>query len=152
MLDVIPGPEQERLVQALAGSWTATERQLPPLSPEPTTRSGFSHNRPAMGGLYLITDYAQHSQDGHMTFEGHGIYGWDAAVQRYTMQWFDSHSPTGGGVVLGQWLDATLRFEKPGRARYEYEALNADTYLFRVLVCSEDQWHVAMEGTYLRVG
>ena len=151
LLSTPPRPEHERLIDALAGSWTATEREGPPLSPIARSRNGYSHNRPAMGGLYLINDYAQHDADGHLTFEGHGVYGYDPAAGHYTMQWFDSQAFGGGAIVPGQWLDNTLRFEVPGRARYEYEVRGRDEYVFRLWVQAGAEWLLGMEGAYVRV-
>ena len=68
------------------------------------------------------------------------------------MQWFDSQAAQGGAVVAGHWQGDTLRFEVPGRVRYEYEVRDRDEYVFRIWVLVGDTWQLGMEGGYVRVG
>lgn len=148
----VPGPEHQRLFQALAGDFTSVETMWPsPYMAQATTRHGRTHNRVGVGGLFLINDYEQLT-DGNVTFQGHGLYGFDPKTQRYSMQWFDAESFTGGETIWGTWPDATLTFESPGRARYAYQVLDENSYEFRILLATGTDWTPLMTSTFRRVG
>ncbi len=67
------------------GIWDAeTEVRSGPGTP-PLRSKGIFTNKRIGGGRWLIVDYKADSG-----FEGHGIYGWDAATEKYTGVWVDS--------------------------------------------------------------
>lgn len=120
-----------------------------PFSTHEQRRHGRTRNRASLGGLFLINDYEQ-MHDGKIDFHGHGVYGWDPATARYSMSWFDSGAYTGGQVCFGDWPGDTLRFERPGEVRYEYQPAGADQYEFRILVCQDGAWLPMMTSTFRR--
>ncbi len=151
----VPGPEHRRLIDALAGDWTSEETLFASAwMPIQEQRQGRTRNRAALGGLFLINDYEQ-LRDGRVDFYGHGVYGWDPDRQRYTMDWFDSMSFTGGETVLGDWhgerSSPTLRFENPGKSRYEYQLLDANSYAFRIFIGLGGEYKPMMEAIFRRV-
>ncbi len=67
------------------GVWDA-EVEIRPGPGAPVVRQkGVSTNRRIGGGRWLIVDYRAESG-----FEGHGVYGYDAAKGKYTAAWVDS--------------------------------------------------------------
>ncbi len=67
------------------GVWDA-ETEIRPAPGAPVIRQkGVSTNRLIGGGRWLVVEYRSESG-----FEGHGVYGWDAAKATYTGAWVDS--------------------------------------------------------------
>lgn len=148
----VPGPEHRRLLDALVGDFTSEETLFAMAwSPQEQKRQGRTHNRKGLGGLFLVNDYEQVDDSGHVHFHGHGLYGWDPDRQCYTMDWFDSTSFTHAPTVLGQWTGDLLRFESPGKARYEYRIVDHDTYEFGIQLWLGGEWKPMMLGTFRRV-
>jgi Protein of unknown function (DUF1579) len=147
-----PGKAHAKLA-ALEGDWIAEETLHPsPWSPQAKTATGRSHNRMGIDGFFLINDYTQ-EQDGQVVFRGHGVYGWDAKRERYTMHWFDSMGMP-PRETLGTFEGNTLVFDnrsEMGHSRYRY-VLESDAYRFTIEV-SRDGEHFTpvMEGNYRRV-
>lgn len=84
-----PGAEHQRL-EKLAGRWKGTETMYPsPWDPNGGEALGVTEGRVALGGFVVIVDYEQ-SRDGNTTFEGHGVYTWDADSKEVILHWFDS--------------------------------------------------------------
>ena len=111
--------DHHRKLEALAGSWFGEERIFPtPWDPTGGEAIGHFESRIDLDGWYLIADYEQ-EVGGKIVFRGHGVYGWSAANECYTMAWFDSMGET--PPARGQWEGDTLMFESEsqrGRARY----------------------------------
>lgn len=147
-----PSPQHDKL-RALVGDWVG-EETLHPSPWSPQTRHATGHFRCRMGidGMFLLNDYEER-RDGEVFFRGHGVYGWDAGRERYTMYWFDSmgHNPN---ETLGVWDGDTLSFSnrgEQGHARYSY-ILHADGRMgFRIDASRDGQeWSCMMEGIYTR--
>ncbi len=67
------------------GVWdTDSEIRFAPDAPV-AKQKGVYTNRRIAGGRWLIVDYAADSG-----FQGHGVYGWDAARKTYIGTWVDS--------------------------------------------------------------
>jgi hypothetical protein len=148
----VPGPEHRRLFEALSGDFTSDETLFAMAwSPQEQQRHGRTRNRKGLGGLFLVNDYEQLDDGGRVVFHGHGLYGWDPDRLRYTMDWFDSTSFTRAETVLGDWTGDTLRFESPGKSRYEYQILGPDVYEFRIDLSLGGEWKPMMKGTFRRV-
>ncbi len=137
----------------LAGSWTGDETLHPSaFSPEARSAHGVFHMRMAVDGMFLVSDYEE-SRDGEVVFRGHGVYGYDAKRERYTMFWFDSMgiSPS---EVLGTWDGDTLTFEassEHGKARYIYQVKDGGGMRFSITGSHDgEQWSCIMEGDYER--
>lgn len=67
------------------GVWDAETEIRPAPGAQPVKMRGVSTNKRIGGGRWLVVDYRAESG-----FEGHGIYGWDAATEKYTGAWVDS--------------------------------------------------------------
>ena len=147
-----PTPQHEKLA-TFAGSWEGEEVLHPsPWSPQRREAIGRFEGRMGVDGMFLVTDYEE-ERDGKIFFRGHGVYGWDAKRERYTMYWFDSmgFSPN---ETLGVWEGNTLRFSnrsEHGHSRYSYEVRDADSYRFTIENSRDGEtWSLLMEGTYRR--
>jgi hypothetical protein len=78
-----PGPEHERLL-ALAGKWT--------LSIDGVKETGTAVYKPILGGRFVTEEVKL--PFGEMTFEWHGIYGYDKQKKKYTAVWVDNMDTT----------------------------------------------------------
>lgn len=152
----MPQPtEAHARLAALAGDWEGEETLHPaPWMPEGGTARGRFTNRVVLGGFNLVNVYAQ-TRGGQVVFEGHGVYGYDAERQRYTMYWFDSSGGDPGGPVPGRWEGDTLTFERRSEGgpshRYVY-VVSDESFLFRIEASRDGgTWTCMMEGTYHRV-
>jgi len=147
-----PTAEYERL-EKLAGIWTGGETLHPsPWDPKGRVARATTRARVALAGFGVVANYEQTS-DGQRSFEGHGVYTWDAKAGEVVLHWFDS---MGMGVdeFRGVWEGDRLRLErrnamelwrmssdrsKPGRVTSRMEA-------------SQDgkSWTVMFDGSYAR--
>jgi len=97
----------ERIAAATAvfakdeGVWDAETEIRPAPGAPPVAMKGVSTNKRIGGGRWLVVDYRADSG-----FEGHGIYGWDAATGKYTGAWVDSMQ-TAISRSEGSWDPAT---------------------------------------------
>jgi len=141
-------------LERLLGVFEVDETLAPsPGMPEGGTTRARSTSTLDCGGRFVVTEYAQ--LDGEqVTFEGHGVYGYDPDEDCYTMYWFDSMTPGGFTTpARGTWDGDTLVFrsERPGRhGRYTYQ-FNEAGYTFQ-LEQSEDgqRWTPLMSSVYRR--
>src|SRR3712207_8323064 len=53
-------------------------------------------------GHHVIADYEQR-RGGAVNFQGHGVFGWDRQLARYTLHWFDSTGLGSGEPAFGDW-------------------------------------------------
>lgn len=147
-----PTADHEKL-EKFAGIWKGTETMHPSQwDPKGGTAQAVTRARVALSGFYVIGDYQQ-SRDGHVVFEGHAVYSWDAQKKQVVLHWFDS---TGMGVdefrgtwsgdrivmqsqnFMGHWR-MTSDFSKPG-------------VLVSKMETSQDgkAWKVMFDGKYTR--
>ena len=148
-----PTAEHRRLA-AFAGRWEGEEK----VHETPWTKAGKAkarrEARVGMDGFFLIDNYHEQREDGHM--EGHGVIGYDPKGKRYTLHWFDSYgsppSTTGYGRFEGDTL--VFDFEYPDhRGRTIYGLDGADTHTYRVEMGGKDgKLAPVIEGRYRRVG
>ena len=96
------GPEFE-LLEKDAGEWDADITVTPTPGAAPQNSTGRLVGRLISGGRWLITDFRNHTTG----FEGHGIYGYNAATKRYVGTWVDDMR-TNIYVGEGAW-DAASR-------------------------------------------
>ena len=164
------GPEHTRL-HRLAGEWLGEEMVYPSGPDRGGRASSHTIARIELDGCFVVTDYVE-EREGAVPYRGHGIYGWDAQSQTYTMHWFDSMGSFSTTVARGQWNEATgeLAFEQrthQGYARYVYRfpspaggggpgtsgGTGSDVYLFRIESSRDGRdFRPFMEGKYKRVG
>ncbi|MFZ4578389.1 MAG: DUF1579 family protein [Myxococcota bacterium] len=148
-------PEQQRLIDAMVGTWLADERLLPsPLDPAGGVATGRTQARAALEGLVVTADYAE-ERDDQIVFRGHGVYGWDAELRAYRMYWFDSLQPfPRAGHAVGHWVGHTLTFRvstSSAEHRYVYDFHEPGYYEFRIEIQrSGGKVETYMHGAYVR--
>jgi hypothetical protein len=154
-MDWMPKPtEAHAKLAQLAGSWEGTETMHPsPWMPQGGTAIGRFESR-MLDGFFLIHDYEQ-EQGGHVNFRGHGMYGWSAATQKYSMYWADSMG-TDPNLAYGDWVGDTITFQHAGpmgHHRYIYKLIGADRFAFRIESSRDGEaWTAMMDGEYRRRG
>ena len=150
----MPVQEQHRRFEKLAGSWIAEET----LAPSPWDAKGGSavgkiEARIGLGGFFLLADYVQ-ERDGKVTYQGHGVYGYDAKNQRFTMHWFDNMGGSAEQPSYGAWDGDRLVFQsqsEQGHGRYTYTFLGEGRYRFTLEGSTDGKsWSQFMEGNYRR--
>ncbi len=132
-----PLPTELAVFQKDVGTWNAEVEFRPaPGAPADVSR-GVALSRLIAGGKWLVTDFKNESTG----FEGHGVYGWDAARKVYTGVWVDNMRSS---LIVsdGVW-DAgkrTMTFSSKARFgdqemswREVTESKDADTQIFRTL-------------------
>ena len=151
----MPKPtDHHRKLQALAGQWVGQEKMHPsPWDPKGGTVTSRTTSRLDVSGFFLTCDYVQ-ERGGQPSYRGHGVFGWDPKLGRYTMHWFDMMGGHTAPPATGTWEGNTLCLQhesEMGHARYIYEFEGPDAYRFR-LEHSQDgrNWAVFLEGRYTR--
>lgn len=142
----------ERL-HVLAGTWVGDELLHPsPWDPQGGSARGRIEARVALGGFCLVSDY-EARRGGEITMRGHGVYGYDASADEYTMHWFDD---AGGGIVVparGRWHDGELTLAHVGahgHSRYIYRP-QGERYAFSIDNSSDGRvWRPFLEAVYER--
>jgi hypothetical protein len=149
-----PLPAHAKLAR-FVGTWEIAETMHPsPWDPKGSEAQGRSESRLVCDGFFVATDYEQ-LRDGEVTFRGHGVYGFDAKAQKYTMHWFDSMGMDPGAPAPGEWIDDTLTFQHAtgqGHARYTYVFEGPDRFTFRIENSSDgEDWVAFLDSVYTRV-
>jgi hypothetical protein len=67
------------------GEWDAAITVTPGPGAQPQVSAGRRVGRLISGGRWLVTDLKNHTTG----FEGHGVYGYNPAIQRYVATWVD---------------------------------------------------------------
>ena len=149
----LPGAEHNAL-KAFEGTWRGVETMPPsPWAPQTTTADGHIVNRVSLAGFTVVQDYMQ-SLKGTPTYEGHGVFTWDAQAKQYVLYWFDSMgSPA--NVFRGH-LDGTiwtfLSSHAMGMTRSVWDFSKPNTYR-HTMEMSQDgaSWNTFMTGDYTKV-
>lgn len=149
-----PGVVHQQLAR-LAGTWRGAETMHPsPWAPEGFEAQSRWTARMALNGFYLLAEYAQ-IVGGQVTFEGHGVYGFDPRQERYTMHWFDSMGADPGAPALGTLDGDRLEFRNVtpmGHGRFTYTLEGPDRFRFLMEHSADgERFTTLMEGTYTRV-
>ncbi len=148
-----PSPEHRSLAR-MAGTWVGAETISPsPWAPAGGLGQGRIEAALQIDGFFLISDYQQ-QVDGQVVFRGHGVYGWDATVRRYTMHWFDSMGDNPGVPALGVLEGERLTFVRQsptGHGRYIYDFEADGRYRFRLQTSADGRiWETVMAAVYTR--
>ena len=146
--------EQHKRLEKLAGSWIAEETLAPsPWDPKGGPAVGKIEARIGIGGFFLVLDYVQERNE-RVTYQGHGVYGYDPKKQRWTMHWFDSMGGCSEQASLGVWDGDKLVFQgqsEQGHGRYTYTFLGEGRYKFTLEGSMDGKnWSQFMEGNYRR--
>ena len=124
-----------------------------PWDPKGGTATSRTSTRLELGGFFLLTDYVQ-ERDGRVSYRGHGVVGWDAGQERFTLYWFNSMGIDPGAPALGTWEGNVLRFQHQhdmGHSRYTYTFDGSDSYTFTLEHSPDGQeWMTFLQGTYKR--
>lgn len=152
----MPRPsEQHKKLQALVGQWVSEDRIHPaPWDPKGGTARTRMTTRADLDGPFVIADCAQ-ERDGRVTYRGHGVFGYDAGQQKYTMHWFDVMGVDPGAPALGTWDGNRLGFvhkRSIGCGRFTYEFEVSDGFKFRMERSRDGtDWAPFMDSVYRRV-
>jgi len=132
-----PGAEHE-VLRKQVGTWDATVEMSPGPGAPPLVSQGVETNS-LLAGMWLVTQFK--SEMGGMTFEGHGVSGWDANKKKYTSSWVDTMS---SGMSLGEaawdaasqamtgWMEGPDMTGKAMRTKATTQWIDADTRLFTI--------------------
>ncbi|HET6176428.1 MAG TPA: hypothetical protein VFE61_05815 [Candidatus Sulfotelmatobacter sp.] len=104
-----PGPEIERLLRSLGGTWAIKETFSPDAAlPTGDTGAGRVVWRPGPGGYSVIEEYE--SKQSRRSVTGLAVFWWDEAEHGYRTIWCDSTNP--GGCIqfknVARWGGAQL--------------------------------------------
>jgi hypothetical protein len=116
------------------GTWDA-ELEIRPEPGQPPQRSqGVSVGRLIAGGRWLVVDFKNQTTG----FEGHGVYGWDAAKKKYVGTWVDDMRAS-LTVLEGDWDPAqrTMTFHAE-RWREVTTTVDDDTQIYRLFFPGPD--------------
>lgn len=147
-----PTDAHRRLVR-LAGVWTGEEKMAPsPWDPQGGTAIGRVENRVVLDGFAVVQDYTQ-KRGGQVTFQGHGVFRWDAGEGCYVLHWWDTMG-TPPNVFRGQFEGDTLSMtcqDAQGHFRVTWDFAETGRHSFRMDVSQDGaEWKTSMEGTYAR--
>ena len=153
-MDATKPTEAHGKMAALAGLWEGEETMFPsPWDPKGGTARGKYDNRMALGGLVLLIDGYQ-EKDGEVTYQGHGVFGWDAKKDCYLMHWSDSMSGIAPRLGEGHFDGDKLQFteiSEMGHARFTYTLMEEAHYHFSIEFSKDGQkWMAFMEGRYAK--
>jgi Protein of unknown function (DUF1579) len=147
-----PTADHKRL-EKLAGIWRGTETMYPsPWDPNGGKAQGETRSRIALGGFAVVCDYKQ-SRDGKVTFEGHGVYAWDAKASQVVLHWFDMMGQ-GAEVFRGNWKADVLTVQSQGpmgHARLTYDFTKAGELKSQMEMSPDgSKWNKLFDATYQR--
>ncbi len=145
-----PGPEHA-LLKKFVGDWDATVSMMGQES------KGTSHNRIALGGFWLLTDF--HADLGGIPFAGRGTTGYDPARKHYVGTWIDSMSP--GLTLTHGSFDAGAKTYtergtgpgedgKPTKIKAVTQFPDDDTMIFTMYNVADDKDQEVLKITYKR--
>jgi hypothetical protein len=150
----MPKPtDAHRKLSMLDGNWKGEETLFPsPWDPKGGTAVGIAKNRTALDGFAVIHDYAQ-ERGGAVTYQGHGIFGFDAKKNEYIMYWFDSMgTPLNEfrGKFEGNVLSMVHKGEM-GQSRAIFDFSAPGKYTFKMDMSQDGaKWMPMMEGRYAK--
>lgn len=149
----MPTPTAEhKLLSRLAGSWAGPDVIHPSRwDPEGGRATSRHRGRIALGGFYLLLDSEQ-ERGGVVSYEAHGVFGWDARGRCYTMRWFDNVGVDPGAPAIGGLDGDALTFtheQRPfGYSRYVF-TIGTDEWRLRIENSTDGtEWAPFLDGTY----
>lgn len=121
---------------------------------EPQLSKGVATGRLISGGTWLVVDFKNETTG----FEGHGVYGWDAAKGCYVGNWVDDMRPF-MAIAEGTWDPATRTMtwltdcpspHGPMRLRETMQSVDDSTQIMRVFIPSPSGDFEMITATYRR--
>jgi hypothetical protein len=99
-----PDPQMTRLIKMMTGSWTVAEKSNPsPMMPKGGAGKGTATFAPGPGNLSLVEKYHSSGMMG-ASFNGLGVFWWEAKAQAYKGLWCDTMTPGGcDGSGMTKW-------------------------------------------------
>jgi hypothetical protein len=152
-MDMPKPTEAHRQLHKLVGLWNGEERVSPsPWDPKGGPAVGRARNRLALDGFVVVQDYEQ-ERNGKITYQGHGVFSWDAIGQGYVMHWWDSMgmapSELRGNFESGVLVLTNADSQMHSRATWDLS--KPGRYAFRMEVSQDgNQWYPFLEGNYTR--
>ncbi|MEZ6036612.1 MAG: DUF1579 family protein [Planctomycetota bacterium] len=148
----MPQPDaRHQQLHRLAGTWQGVETMHPsPWDPGGSQADGRSVVKIALGGFYAIVDYTQ-SKDGHVVFEGHGVYSIDGGTGEVMLHWYDN---IGQGVeeFRGAFAGDVLTLQSKnqvGFARLTYDYSQPGKLLSAMDMSPDgENWNRLFDGVY----
>ncbi|MCB9855848.1 MAG: DUF1579 family protein [Phycisphaerales bacterium] len=139
---------------ALVGEWEGQEKMYPsPWDPKGGESTSRLIAKMDLDGFFLVSHYEQ-IRGGAVTFQGHGVYGYDTHAKKHTMHWFDTMGGDPGAPAMGEWKDNTISFSHKhhyGQGRYTYTLIEDGVYTFKMEASQDgENWMPIMDATYRR--
>jgi len=156
-----PAPEMTKLIKAMSGTWTVTEKHYPnPMMPNGGTGKGTAVLTPGPGDLSLVEKYHSSGAMGG-SFNGMGVFWWDPKVQAYRGLWCDTMTPSGcdnGGTTKweGDNLVGSMEADMGGQkmvSRFTYSDWKPNSFVMTMEMGTDPKSLAkAMTITYTRAG
>ncbi|HZN39764.1 MAG TPA: DUF1579 family protein [Planctomycetota bacterium] len=150
----MPKPTADhKKLEKLAGIWQGTETVYPSQwDPKGGKADGTTRSRIALTGFAIISDYEQ-TRGGQRTYEGHGVYTWDARANQVVLHWYDAMGQ-GCEEFRGTWKGDVLPLASKtpmGHARITYD-LSKPGVMGSLMEMSQDgaKWTKVFDGSYKR--
>lgn len=148
-----PAAEHSKL-HALAGQWKG-EETIHPMPWDPAGGKGTSDTTSKMilEGFFLACDYVQR-RNGIVTYQGVGLFGYDANKKKYTMYWVDTMGGGAESLSLGDWKEESrsLVFQHKhtmGHSRYTFRFPAERRYEMKIETSQDGKkWATFLEGRY----
>lgn len=143
-----------RRLSLLEGTFSGVETHHPMQGyPEPAYATARVSATFALNDLFLLRTY-ETRRDDRLLYLGHGVYGWDASHQAYSMYWFDTSGTDPLAPIYGVWSDDDLVFDyrrNDSVCRMLYQFHGTTGYDFSVDVRRADgTWLPTLSGIYKR--
>ena len=147
-----PNEHHEKL-RRFAGTWKGVETMVPSQwDPQGGDAEAHTVGRTALAGLSVLVDYEQRRPEGP-SFEGHGVYCWDARAEEVVLYWFDSMG-MGVDTFRGKWDGDTIqmRSQNPMGHWRITETFQGETARTARMETSNDgeSWTTMFDGRYER--
>jgi hypothetical protein len=147
-----PSADHDRL-ERLCGDWRGTETMHPSQWDQKGGEAeGHTRSRRALAGFAVLSDYEQR-RGGVRTFEGHGVYTWDAAAGEVVLHWFDGMGQ-GREEFRGRWDGEKLTLTSHNencQMRLRYDFSQPGTLTSGMDMSTDGTtWSTLFDGSYRR--
>lgn len=143
--------EQHRKLERFAGKWNGEEKIHGSPHTTEAKATGTFEFRQVLDKLFTTMDYVE-SANGKTLMAGHGVIGWDAKQNHYTLHWFDTFGSPPGGPGTGQWDGDTLSFHQEGSGNTVLQLADGGLVFKIGMDVDGKGMKPIIEGRYRRVG